>query len=62
MLLRMGEGPQGFDLEREMGEDGWFGFLTLLQSFALRNAKYEGPSELYGMTARIGQASRGRGG
>jgi hypothetical protein len=58
----MSEGPQGLDMEREMGEDGWFGFLTLLQSFALRNAKYEGPSELYRVTARAAQASRGRGG
>ena len=62
MLLRMGEGPQGIELENEMGEDGWFGLLTLLQSFALRNAKYEGASELYRMTALTAHARRARGG
>ncbi|KIM29231.1 hypothetical protein M408DRAFT_121046 [Serendipita vermifera MAFF 305830] len=54
-LLRMGEGPNGIALENEMGEDGWFGFLTLLQGFALRHSKYEGPSELYRRTTRIAQ-------
>lgn len=55
MLLRMSEGVDGIALEQEMGEDGWFGFLTLLQGFALRHSKYEGPSELYRLTTRVAQ-------